>query len=883
MIGRRRLKWREAEIQLISGEETFASEARPELASMLPDIADGLAQKSHSTQDGELADLTEEAIALVEKYVPSSSRPKERLQDMEALIALTRREIARSERLATTVDEIVKLADAGQTAEAYELRRALLKEYPILLDDPELGNAVRGVSRAEQVAVEKVSKSVNAGYGGTGVESGFATVALAQRAVKSAVSGVGDHRIFAVAGGAVYGLEGSEGKVLWRRDIGFEKSVRGPQFPPTPVSERAGADPLLVSRTRQEVLRVESSTGKIRWRFPVGEVFDANPVVFSGQVLVATRSGRLLFLDLETGNSSEYLQLPQPLRVSPVADSSRNAIYQVGEHSSLFVLSAADGTCQSVVYLGHEPGSIIVPPVRVSRFLVICENDGVRDSVVKVLDLEPKPSGEDEGPPSVGVVQQVRLKGHVYTTPIVSGPQVLLVTDAGMISVFQLTGADGKDPLSLTAEGTTAGAEGADLVRYASLVSGRLWIADSQLTQYAVRSAERRLKPSWIADEGSVSLQPPIIAGKSVVHVRSRRGMPGVVVSAIGFQGETLWETTLASPSAGAPIVVGEAGPLIAATAVGGVFQMQPPTAGEVGLLDKATETVPSVELTAPIGQTVHVSTGVIALIPKEEPIDIPVFEAGTTPDGAKRRTIALAAPLSGEAIAFGGGLLAPTRGGQVLLLDPRTGAEIAAPFQPQLEAGRKYGWSRPASIDESQFVIADNGGGLHRVVLKSDAPKHLAGAVTVRMDDPITSRIAILGKHVYGVDRADSLVRVDLPGLTDKALQPLGAKCVMGPVTVGDRILLVTNDDLMHVIDSSGKIRVDRLPYGRPIGEPLVEGTNWLFATATGIVWRVDSATGEELAKEETGLALGSGLVQLGSRLIVAGHDGTLYVTSKP
>jgi TolA-binding protein len=122
------------EIPLISGEETFAADGRPELASMLPDIAEGLANKAHSTQDGQLADSAEEALALVEKYVPSSSRPQDRLQEIEALIALTRREIARGERLTSTVNEIVKAAEEGRTREGYELRRALLKEYPALLE-----------------------------------------------------------------------------------------------------------------------------------------------------------------------------------------------------------------------------------------------------------------------------------------------------------------------------------------------------------------------------------------------------------------------------------------------------------------------------------------------------------------------------------------------------------------------------------------------------------------------------------------------------------------------------------------------------------------------------------------------------------------------------
>lgn len=870
------------EIPLISGEETFAADARPELASMLPDIADGLANKAHSALDGKIADLAEESLALVEKYVPSSSRPQDRLQDIQTLIVLTRLEIVRGERLESTIDAMVKAAEEGRTKEAYDLRRALLKEYPILLDDASLSEAVRIVSKAEQAAVKTVEKRVDA-VTDEPESKAIATIALAQRVARSSVSGVAEQRVFAVAGGAVYGLEASEGKVLWRRDVGFEKNIRGPQSPPTPISDRPGADPLLVSRARREVLRVEASTGKIRWRFPVAEEFDAHPVLFGNRVLIATLSGRLVSLDLESGNSAEYIQLPQPLRVGPSVDESRNTIYQVGEHSSLFVLSGTDRACNNVIYLGHEPGSIVVPPVRVSRYLLVCENDGVRDSVLKVLDLAPPAAENGEAPP-IQVVQQVRLKGHVYTTPIVSSPQVLVVTNAGSVSVFRLTGNEGAEPLSLSAEGKTAGEEGTDLVRFASIVSGRLWIADSQLTQYAVRSSESRLRSNWIANEGSVSLQPPIVAGSAVIHVRHRRGMPGVIVSALNMEDKAvLWETTLASPTAGVPVLDVPTRTVIATTAVGGVFQVQPPADGQVAVRDDPTGTVPSAELTSPIEQVVRLANGTIAMIPGGEPLELPVFEPGKTPDAARLRSTALADPLSGQAIAFADGLLAPCRGGQVVLLDPRTGGELAAPFQPVLEAGRKYRWSRPAILGNDQFVIADDSGGLHRVVLKAEPVKQLAGAASVRLDEPVTSPIAALGDRIYAVDRSDSLVCVDLPGLTDKTRQSLGAKCVIGPVTLGDYVLLVTNDGLIHVIDSAGKLRSHSLAHGLPAGEPVVDGAHWLLASSEGTVWRIDPASGEELARLDTGLAMGSGLADYGRRLLAAGHDGTLYVIEKP
>jgi len=98
-----------------------------------------------------------------------------------------------------------------------------------------------------------------------------------------------------------------------------------------------------------------------------------------------------------------------------------------------------------------------------------------------------------------------------------------------------------------------------------------------------------------------------------------------------------------------------------------------------------------------------------------------------------------------------------------------------------------------------------------------------------------------------------------------------------------GDYVVLVTNDSLIHVIDSEGKVRSHSLTHGLPAGEPVVDGAHWLLASSEGTVWRIDPASGEELASLDTGLALGSGLADYGRRLLAAGHDGTLYVIEKP
>ena len=70
-------------------------------------------------------------------------------------------------------------------------------------------------------------------------------------------------------------------------------------------------------------------------------------------------------------------------------------------------------------------------------------------------------------------------------------------------------------------------------------------------------------------------------------------------------------------------------------------------------------------------------------------------------------------------------------------------------------------------------------------------------------------------------------------------------------------------------------------LPYGPLAGEPLLDGDAILFASVSGIIWKVDAQTGEELAKIDVKEPLGTGPVVLGKRLLVCGGDGTVHIVS--
>ena len=65
--------------------------------------------------------------------------------------------------------------------------------------------------------------------------------------------------------------------------------------------------------------------------------------------------------------------------------------------------------------------------------------------------------------------------------------------------------------------------------------------------------------------------------------------------------------------------------------------------------------------------------------------------------------------------------------------------------------------------------------------------------------------------------------------------------------------------------------------------GAPARIGGSYVLASRGGTVWRIDAATGRETGKLELGVPLALGPTPIGHRLLLIGHDGTLYQSRQP
>ncbi|MFP6673337.1 MAG: PQQ-binding-like beta-propeller repeat protein, partial [Pirellulaceae bacterium] len=369
-------------------------EARGELASLLPSIAESFADKAAKARDTEkksaliaAAEKSMEELVNQAAYIPSKMHKNpdvaSRIKRIKEKIKNVRRNIDRENNLVAAVKKINEFTNKSKTSDAFVARRTLLENYPGLEDDERLVEAVINISKkeAELVSVkQETKKPVTSEVAGS-----LQNKNLPKRSnVSKDIPGVAGHVCCVLAGGAVYGIDVTTGNSRWRRFVGAETTVH-----PQPVSSELGADVLLIDSKKHDLMRVKSQTGELVWRLPIGKPF-LTPVHYKDLLLINTRDGRLLEVNLKTGANTRIVEFPMELGTAASYGDEQPLLYQAGEHNNLYVVDIETMECKEVLYVGHKKGSMKVPPVYAVGFLMLIENIASDRSILHVIAMNEK-------------------------------------------------------------------------------------------------------------------------------------------------------------------------------------------------------------------------------------------------------------------------------------------------------------------------------------------------------------------------------------------------------------------------------------------------------------------------------------------------------------
>jgi len=854
----------------ISSEKAFG-EAQTELAALLPKIANNLAAQASAKPSETLITETREALAMVEKYVPTKLQDATKLRDIEASAALSAHRLELSTALASGIQEMKAAIAGGKPQDALAARGKLLQAYPELRDDKTLAETIAEAAQAQRAQV-KFQAAAQPAATDEPPSPILGSVSLFSTTGAAAPPDENPH-VVVLAAGASYCLDARTGKPLWRRYVGLDTT-----YVPQIIKTAAGPGVLALDTARQELLMLEPATGKLRWRQPLPDGTDAAPLVTRTKIIIAGRTGTILSFDRETGQLDGTIALPQPLHVAPALDQRERLYYQLGEHSNLYVLSAQTGECPEVFYLGHDAESVAVPPLVVGRYVFVAVNSGAEDSVLKVL------LAGDDGL-GLQLIEQLPLRGHLFAPLESSGRSLLIATDRGAIYSLEMGPPDSGKPLTKVAEKPAD--DKAPRVEYPVMHNSQMWLAGYGLTRYDMQAARGALNPKWIDNDQAIAVHAPTIQGAAIIYTSQREDAPGfTVISINGADSKHFWETRLAVPLAAEPMVEQEPDQAVALASSAALFEV--PWANLKRKLAEPVAFEPGSKASVPVGAPMSRLAGGRFVLPLASPTspaglrEVLVCEPRADAGRLRRRPLPDAA--SAWPAAMGNGLVVPGKLGQVLVLDPDTGHNVVEPFQPAVAAGSDINWGTPTVLSDTQLLIFDGATKLYRLEVTAAPRPHLAATASVDVASPLISPIAVRGEFAYAVDAGNKLCAFHLPDLAPGETWPLGSKPSWGPQLVGKQILVAGLNGQISCLDDQQRLAwQETLPAGELAGGPVDAGDSVLVASGSGTLFRLAADTGKPIAQVDVGQPLGFGPVSWKKNLLFAGRDGVLHIVAPP
>ena len=417
-----------------------------------------------------------------------------------------------------------------------------------------------------------------------------------------------------------------------------------------------------------------------------------------------------------------------------------------------------------------------------------------------------------------------------------------------------------------------------------AIVQGKLWVGGRgvRVCEPAAAGASPKLvQRLW--DDMRVT-QPLRVVDGIVVGAGRTADHEGVEVRAWGLEpGKTLWSGTLAVPLQAPPLVR--------------------PKQGDVWLLS-SNDTVYRV----PIDRLVTESESAVAVVAWRDSIGVPsqrsaargvsllCGEAGvlgptvngdalwivtSQGDACNAQRAALPQPLAGEPVVLGQRLLLPMHNGLLSLYDVQLRQIVSSVLLPGVSPSAPPTWQTPAVIGDQEVVVTDGQAGVFLLRLRaSQDGLEIVNRITV--DSPFVSRLIAVSNTVWGVDGNQSLNALTVPDLTRAAGQQLSGAVVWGPQVLGAYGYLATDDGKLYCLGTATQPQwVASLACRSVVGGCLIDAQHIAIACASGIVWLLDSGTGQgsggPLNVREP---LDAGPFLIDQRLAVVTRDGCVLVT---
>ena len=855
-------------------EKSELASIRPDLSVMLPS---SLRKITFASTELRGVDEMKAAKAQIETfrktidnpvYIPPSFRKRpgtaKVLDQIENNVKVLDGHIRKEQDYASTLGEIKQLADQGETDTAFQRYRKLTRNYGDLSSREALQSLMLEVSKRESDLVQPVT--LDAATSQSPAPSAIARTVVLGSKSGTPIPGLKGEVLTFLAEGSVYGVDASDGLIVWRRFVGYQTTI-GPQ-------SLDDGSLIVVDGQRNDLLRLDQKNGNILWRTEIGNPM-FTPTIAGQRITITTSDGQVINVNAQTGQVTAAVKLPQTCNTSATASERDPFIYQIGNYSNLYILSGDDLTAREVYYVGHDKNAVAIPPYLWSGYILVAVNSGEGCDLLVL-----KPTADGLG---LNLVQLIsRMTNGPITTPFQRyGRWLFTIADDGEMRLLELDANNETNPVRTLASDLLDNRDGHKL--FALTEGNNLWLASKGILRYRIKRALGKFERGTSDEPTDLFIAPMQTIDDNLLHVRRRLDSGMLSVSLVDKESlKPLWRTDFGGALAGSPVETGEG--MLAFNNQGDAFSvgdnnLQEGTAGDSIRSSDIVENLRfshvtdmgdgGIALTGPTGRGSAVYFDALKqrtrLMELESPAD--------TPD---------ARPL-----AMGDFLIVPSVQGQVTRIDPKNGRMVGTPFQPPLSPGAKTRWFDPIAVDADLVALTStdaegsDAGKLH--LINTSSPARLVEAASWTASGQFVSGPVLFNDSIYAVVRnggEDSVVALSIGNeISVRDTAQLDGKCVGGPWLVGDRLLMVMDNDqlvsLAAPMSPEWSIGIPNESFAFP---PTASGSQIILGFQNGLLVWLDPANGNVANQVELGQPIKGTPLLLQNKLYFGGLDGTVH-----
>ncbi len=856
--------------------EKFISECRdlpqfPDQKDYLRKYAERLtfagAYIAEKAQSREALEISRKSMELLRKYSGDEGVNPELDQKLINQQRLGEAAVAKKEDYLSTLSTVRAQLEEGRVLDAIRTREDLLVRYPLLASDKDVLKIEADILAREASLV--VASDVNRDASTDDVNADAPpSVSLSLRTQATTDLSSQKRMVYAMGLDSCFAVDADTGSPLWRRSTGTN-----PPFPPMDV-DNIGV--LVFNTLTNEAQMLAHADGKLLWRQSLDGIPVGMPVQIADNIYFTTQSGELWQVAAATGRASSRLKFSQPVIGPPALSESselgdQKVLVIPGDQTLIYTIGVNPLKCLAVSHVPHATGSVRAPIIAAGRYFLLSDNVTAEQARVRTLEMNPQTF-------QLTAINEQTIGGQVNDPMLIRGAALFVPSTPQQVTAFHVT--DERGEPSLSKIGANQLEEGIQTRMFLLAgPGGQLWLGGRDLRKFDAQ-IDSVVLDSAVTAEG-IHTQPIQFLEQSVfLTTRNPTSNSIFLTRADREQMKGEWRTVLGSKLAAvAPSATGDS--LIAVADYGDSYRI--PLA-EIGQDPFVMESVGRFRLPDKLASAVEglvLNDGRLAAWCGAPEPSMWTF----TPTGQLERKWTLPDVPQTAPVALDGGVVFALPNGQ-LHISATAGGKAAGDYRSTKVQDQQQPWKSLTAISKTQVLAITGDNQFVRVEFRSTPRAQLSEVSVTAMPHPVELPPAVSGAFLYVATADGKLLVMQTSSLEVVSETDLGGiPSAMPKVADGLVIVEVAGQEAKifrgkDQLEPAGSIPLEG--HGL-VGMPLKTSSGYLQARLDGQVYSLsaDGVPSNEVIR--IGQQLQFGPVSVGTRTIVVGLDGSIYLLKFP